>query len=187
MLGLSILDWLLLLVVVLSVLQAIAQGFFHEFFALAGVVVGYLLAAWEYPRVAVWYARYVNSQWAADIAGFFTIFLAVLLLAGVVGRSVRWAVHGVGLRWFDRVLGAVFGFLRGAVVCTVIVLALAAFAPHWEGLQQSRSAPFLLVTGRALIWAAPADLQQRFRQGWELLRTVPQHIPREHGDNGSRP
>jgi membrane protein required for colicin V production len=187
MLGLSILDWALLLVVVLSVLQAIAQGFFHEFFALAGVVVGYLLAAWEYPRVAAWYARYVNSQWAADIAGFFTVFFVVLLLAGVIGRIVRWAVHGVGLRWFDRVLGAVFGLLRGAVVCTVIVLALAAFAPHWAGLQQSRSAPFLLVTGRALIWAAPADLQQRFRQGWELLRTVPEHIPGEHGDNGSKP
>ena len=139
MMGLSILDWVMVLMVVLSVLQAIAQGFFHEFFSLAGVIVGYLLAAWEYPRVAAWYAQHVNSQWAADIAGFFTIFLVVVLLAGTVGRIVRWAVHGVGLRWFDRLLGAVFGFVRGAVIGTVIVLALAAFAPQWGWLQQSRS------------------------------------------------
>jgi membrane protein required for colicin V production len=171
--GLSIFDWALVLIVLLSVLQAIAQGFFYEFFSLAGVIVGYLLAAWEYPRVAAWYAQHVNSRWAADIAGFFTIFLAVVLLAGVMGRIARWAVHGVGLRWFDRLLGAVFGFVRGAVISTVIVLALAAFAPQWGWLQQSRLAPFLLVSGRALIWAAPADLQQRFRQGWDLLRTVP--------------
>jgi membrane protein required for colicin V production len=185
MMGVSILDWVILLIIVLSVLQASAQGFFYEFFSLAGVIVGYLLAAWEYPRVAAWFAPHVNSQWAADIAGFFTIFVVVVVLAGVLGRIARWAVHGVGLRWFDRLLGAAFGFLRGAVVSTVVVLALAAFAPQWGRLQQSRIAPFLLVSGRALIWAAPAELRQRFRQGWELLRTVPQHVS-GHGDGSDR-
>jgi membrane protein required for colicin V production len=186
MMGLSIFDWVILIIVLLSVLQAIAQGFFYEFFSLAGVILGYLLAAWEYPRLAAWYAHHVNSQWAADIAGFFTIFVVVVLLAGAVGRIARWAVHGVGLRWFDRLLGALFGFVRGAVISTVIVLALAAFAPQWGWLQQSRVAPFLLVSGRALIWAAPADLQQRFRAGWDLLRTVPEHVS-EPGGNGGKP
>ena len=186
MMGLSFFDWAIVLIVVLSVLQAIAQGFFYEFFSLAGAIAGYLLAAWEYPRVAAWYSPHVNSEWAANIAGFFTIFLAVVLLAGVVGRIARWAVHGVGLRWFDRLLGAVFGFVRGAVISTVIVLALAAFAPQWGWLQQSRIAPFLLVSGRALIWAAPADLRQRFREGWNLLRTVPEHVS-GHEDNREKP
>src|SRR6266566_2201404 len=130
MMGLSILDWVIMFIVLLSVLQAIAQGFLHEFFALAGVVLGYLLAAWEYPRAAAWYARYVNSPWAAEIAGFFTIFFVVVLLAGTLGRIVRWAVHGVGLRWFDRLLGGIFGFIRGAVVAAVIVLGMAAFTPQ---------------------------------------------------------
>ena len=185
MLGLSIFDWALVLIVLVSILQAIAQGFFYEFFSLAGVVVGYLLAAWEYPRVAGWYAQHVNSQWTADIAGFFTIFLAVVVLAGIIGRMASRVVRAVGLRWFDRLLGAVFGFVRGAVMTTVVVLALAAFAPQWGWLQQSRVAPFLLVSGRALIWAAPADLRQRFREGWDLLRTVPEHVPL-HGDGSEK-
>ena len=184
--GMSILDWVIVLIVVLSVLQATAQGFFYEAFALAGAVAGYLIAAWEYPRLAAWYARYVNSQWVADIAGFLTIFFVVVLLAGVAGRIARWAVTGVGLRWFDRVLGGLFGVLRGLAVCTVIVLAMAAFSPQSPSLQQSRFAPFLLVTGRALIWAAPADLRQRFRDGWNLLRTVPEHVPIPHGSGGSK-
>jgi membrane protein required for colicin V production len=178
MMGLSILDWGIILIIVLSVLEAAAQGFFYELFALAGAVVGYLVAAWEYPRLAAWYMQYVNSQWAADIAGFLTIFIAIALLGGVVGRIVRWAVSGIGLRWFDRVLGSLFGVLRGGAVCSVIVMVLASFSPTSEYLQQSRIAPFLLVTGRALIWVAPAELRQRFRAGWNLLRTVPQ--PLEH-------
>jgi membrane protein required for colicin V production len=86
LMGLSLLDWAILLIVVLSVLQAAAQGFFSEAFSLAGVVLGYLLAAWEYPHTAEWYRRYVTSSWAADIAGFLTVFLLVVLLAGIAGR-----------------------------------------------------------------------------------------------------
>jgi len=179
MMGLSNVDWVILLIILLSTIQAAAEGFFLEFFSLAGAVVGYVLAAWEYPRVAVWFARYVTSPWIADIAGFFTIFFAVVLLAGMLGRLIRRAVRGIGLRWFDRFLGAAFGLVRGIVVGAVIALALAAFAPQWGGLQQSRVAPFMLVTSRALIWAAPAGLRQRFWDGWNLLRSVPEHIPTE--------
>jgi len=175
MMGLSILDWCIVVIVLLSVLGAIAEGFVHEFFGLAGVIVGYLVAAWEYPRAAAWYAAYVKSPWVAEIAGFFTIFVVVMVLAGVLGRIVRAAVHRIGLRWFDRVLGGVFGFIRGMLLCTVIVLGLAAFYPQ-AGLAQSKIAPYLLVGGRALIWAAPSELRQRFHQGWDLLRSVPEHV-----------
>jgi membrane protein required for colicin V production len=181
--GLSIVDWGIVLVVVLSVLEAAAQGFLYELFALAGAVVGYLVAAWEYPRLAGWYLRYVNSQWVADIAGFLTIFVVIALLGGAIGRIARWAAGGVGLRWFDRVFGGLFGFIRGVAVSTVFIMALASFSPTSGYLQQSRVAPFLLVTGRALIWAAPAELRQRFRDGWNLLRSVPEHI-RSDGASG---
>jgi membrane protein required for colicin V production len=185
MMSLSMLDWVIVLIVLLSVLQAMGQGFFYEFFSLAGVVAGYLLAAWEYPYLAARYAHYVNSQWTADIAAFFTIFFVVVVLAGILGKLVRSMVQSVGLRWFDRLLGAPFGFIRGVIVSAVIVLALAAFAPQW-GLQQSRFAPFMLVTSRALIWVAPANLRQRFWDGWNLLRTVPQHLSTEHDGSGNR-
>jgi len=179
--GLSILDWGFVFVVALSVLVAANQGFFYELFALAGAVIGYLVAAWEYPRVAMWYLRYLSSAWVADIAGFFTIFVVFALLGSIVGRIARWAVKGIGLRWFDRVLGGLFGAVRGIAVCTVVVLALASFTPTSPYLQQSRIAPFLLVTGRGLIWAAPAELRQRFRDGWNLLRTLPEHVEDRRG------
>ena len=182
MMGLSGLDWLIVLVVLFSTLQALSEGFFSEFFSLAGVVVGYLVAAWEYPRVGAWYVHYVNSPWTADIAGFFTIFIIVVVLAGLLGRLVRWAVKGIGLRWFDRILGGMFGFIRGVALGAVIVLALAAFAPQW-GLQQSRFAPTLLTASRGFIWAAPAELRRRFWTGWDLLRSAPQHVaPEPHNE-----
>ncbi len=184
MMGFSSLDWLILLVVLLNVAGAIAQGFVYELFSFLGVILGYLIAAWEYPRVAAFYLQYVNSAWAADIAGFLTVFFVVLLLGSVAGNIGRRLVEGIGLRWIDHFLGGLFGFLKGIVVCTVVVMALAAFSPTSPWIRDSRVAPFMLVTGRALIWAAPQELRQRFMEGWNLLRTVPEHI--EHAGEGNK-
>lgn len=185
MMGLSTLDWLIVLIVLMSALQALSHGFFREFFGFVGVVAGYLIAAWEYPAVASFYARFMNSPWPAEIAAFVTVFIIVTVAAGIIGRVLSGVVHGVGLRWFDRLLGAVFGILRGVVLSAVLVLVLSALAPQW-GIAQSRIAPFMLVAGRGLIWAAPADFRQRVRDGWKLLREVPEHLPGEGHDNGNK-
>src|SRR3954469_17165412 len=99
-------------VILLSILLAAAHGFFFEIFSLAGTVVGYLLAAWGYTRVAPLIEPYVKTPWVANMAAFLVIFLAVTLLASVIGRLVRATMKEVGLRWFDRLLGALFGFVR---------------------------------------------------------------------------
>ncbi len=184
MMSLSILDWVIVLVIIFSVVQAISSGFVREFFAFAGVIAGYLIAAWEYPVVARFYARFVNTPWPAQIAAFFTVFVVVVILAGIIGGFSSRIVRGVGLRWFDRLLGAVFGLLRGVVVSVIVVMALAALAPQW-GLPQSRIAPFMETAGRGLVWVAPPEFRQRFWDGWRLLRTVPEHIPGHSSDDGS--
>ena len=62
MMSLSILDWVIVLIVLLSVLQAIANGFLREFFEFVGVVAAYLIAAWEYRVVARWFSRFMAAR-----------------------------------------------------------------------------------------------------------------------------
>lgn len=166
------LDWLIIAVVAVSVILAAAQGFFFELFSLAGTVAGYLLAAWQYQRAAAWFLPYVKSEWIAQSTAFLVIFLAVVIFAGIVGRITRWAVQGVGLRWFDRFLGAAFGLVRGALIVMVIVMALASFGPGSRALASSTLGPYFLVLGRAAVWASPYELREKFRDGLEGLREL---------------
>jgi membrane protein required for colicin V production len=166
------LDWLIAAIVLLSVLLAAAQGFFYELFTLAGVVVGYVAAAWGYTRVASWYAPYVKSAWIADIAGFLTIFIAVALLAGIIGRLARWFFKEAGMRWFDRLLGAAFGLVRGLLVVAVLLLALTSFAPDSKLVAQSSIAPYALVVARAAVWVAPGQVRARFYDGLKAAREM---------------
>ena len=142
------LDWIILVIMLFSALLAATQGFFFEIICLAGAVLGFLLASWGYSKLAPWFVQYVKLPAFADLAGFFTIFLAVVLLAGAIARIARWMVREAGLRTVDRALGAAFGFVRGTVIVTAGVLAITAFAPESEQLSGSQLAGFFLVAGR---------------------------------------
>src|SRR5580704_6620420 len=157
-------DWIIVAVIVLSVIQAAISGFFHEAFGIAGLIVGYLLAAWNYERLAARYAPYLKSMWLGEIAAFLIIFLAVLFVAGIAGRITRHIVKEAGLSFVDRVLGGALGLLRGGLIVAVILMSMAAFTPTSTWLEGSQLAPYFLVVGRAAIWAAPAELRSRFYQ-----------------------
>jgi membrane protein required for colicin V production len=166
----SIADWIILGFLVFSVIGAASEGFFHEAFGLAGLVVGYLLAAWQYRRLADWFAPHLKSQWLGEIAGFLIVFFAVLMVAGMAGRIARWAMKKAGLSTIDRILGAVLGLLRGVLVVAIVLTAMAAFAPAAKWLAGSQLAPYFLVGGRAVIWLAPSELRHRFYQGLDYMR-----------------
>jgi membrane protein required for colicin V production len=179
-------DWIFAAIIVISVLVAAAQGFFLEVFSLAGVVIGFLLAAWEYTRVAAW-MTFINPPWAANLVAFFVIFVVVSILAGAIGRIASWGMKQVGLRWVDRVLGAAFGVIRGLLVVTVVVMATAAFAPNAQWLRQSQTAPYFLVVGRGASWLAPAEVRNRVREGMDLLHSGKQKVEESKQPAGSSP
>jgi len=167
-------DWIIVGAIVLSTLLAASQGFFYEAISLAGTILAYLVASWEYYRIAEKLAPHVKSEWVGEIAGFLIIFIAVVILAGFVARLVRWAMKEAGLSWFDRLLGALFGLLRGCLLVSVVLMSITAFEPTSHLLTQSELSPYFLVVGRAAIWVAPSGLRARFYQGLDLLRSAHQ-------------
>jgi membrane protein required for colicin V production len=169
-------DWVIVIVVMASVLQAAISGFFHEAFGIAGLILGYLLAAWNYQRLAARYAPYLKSMWLGEIAAFLIIFLAVVIVAGVAGRITRHIVKEAGLSFVDRVLGGALGLVRGILLVAVVLMSMAAFTPTSASLEGSQLAPYFLVVGRAAIWVAPSELRARFYQGLDLLRREQRHM-----------
>jgi membrane protein required for colicin V production len=166
----NIADWIILLVLLVSVIQAASSGFFQEAFGIAGLVFGYLIAAWQYQRLAGHFAPYISSKWLGEIAAFLTIFFGVMILAGILGKIVRWIVKEAGLRVVDRFLGAVLGLLRGCLTTAIVLVVMTAFTPTSRWLQGSALAPYFLVVGRAAIWVAPAELRAQFYNGLDYLR-----------------
>jgi membrane protein required for colicin V production len=173
----NIADWIILLVILISVIQAASSGFFQEAFGLAGLMFGYLIAAWQFGNLAGHFAPYMSSHWLGEIVAFLALFIGVMILAGVLGKIVRWIVKEAGLSVVDRFLGGVLGLVRGGLLIAIVLVSMTAFTPGSRWLTQSSLAPYFLVVGRAAIWVAPAELRQRFYQGLDYLRRgqMPEH------------
>ena len=166
----NIADWIILLVLVVSVIQAASSGFFQEAFGIAGLVFGYLIAAWQYRRLAGHFAAYISSRWLGEIVAFLAILLGVMILAGILGKIVRWMVKEAGLNVVDRFFGGALGLVRGCLLIAIVLVGMTAFTPTSRWLQGSSLAPYFLVVGRAAIWVAPSELRVEFYKGLAYVR-----------------
>jgi len=173
-------DWIICAVVLLNIVTAAMQGFFSEALTMAGLIVGYIVAAWQYHSLAAWFERFLKTEWLAEILGFLIIFFAIVLLFGMAARIARWVMKESGLSGFDRFLGAILGLLKGGLMVAVILMGMTAFEPTSKLLQNSRLAPYFLVMGRAAIWLAPSELRARFFQGLDLVHQAPQKFTGSH-------
>jgi membrane protein required for colicin V production len=178
-------DWMILVVLLVSVIQAASAGFFQEACGMAGLVFGYIVAAWQYRRLAEWFSPQLKSPWFGEIAAFLVIFFAVMIVAGIAGRIARWIMKEAGLSFLDRLLGAVLGLGRGCLLVAVVLMSMAAFTPASKLLVGSELAPYFLVVGRAAIWVAPSELRGRFYQGLNSLRQRQQPLAESGSASGS--
>lgn len=126
-------DWAIVIFLVISVLGGLQQGFFRSVCSLGGLLLGLVLGAWNYPRVAELLRPFVHIEQAADTIGFLLIALVVMALAGVLGSFLAKTLHKLGLGCLDRLAGGIFGLFQGALLVTLCILVAVAFFPtaHW--------------------------------------------------------
>ena len=137
-------DWICLGILLGSLLLGAWRGLLYEALSIAGWVAAYFVARWA----AEWVGRALPMGDAPDgwrfAVGFVLVFIAVAFGGGMLAWAVRGAVRALGMRPVDRVLGAVFGSLRGALLLLLLALGVQLAgqgqAPWWR---QSVSGPWL--------------------------------------------
>jgi membrane protein required for colicin V production len=116
-------DWLLLAVIALSALAAYARGIVRSLIALAAWVVGLVAALMFAPWLAAMLPAMPEHPLAPALAAFVLIFVGTLAGGALVAWPLRALIHGAGLGFVDRSLGAFFGVARGGVLVLAFVLA----------------------------------------------------------------
>lgn len=167
------LDVMAAAVVAFSVVTAFLKGFSREMIALAAVVGGLFLAFTFYAQGAALLESHFDLRpMLAPFLGFLLLFVAVLAAGGVLTYLVDRMLRKLRLKSFDRILGAGFGLVRGALICMVIFLAFTAFPVRRDLLAQSRTAEFFLTGARAMIVLAPAELNEKFQETYRWLYQI---------------
>ncbi|WP_422134179.1 CvpA family protein [Endozoicomonas sp. ALD040] len=139
-------DWVIVAIVAVSSLISLKRGFFKEVLSLLTWVVA-IFVAWTFNgSVASLLTQYVETPSVRVISASILLFVATLLVGGLVNRLFAELVEATGLTGTDRVLGMVFGGLRGCLL-VVLVVGLMTFAPleNDEAWQDSVLLPHFLL------------------------------------------
>lgn len=172
---LSWIDIGIVIILLVSVVVAMFRGFVKEAISLASLILAVWLAMNYFDQLALILpadidettlslggAEIVLDKLRASIA-FVVIGVGVLvagaLLNQVLGKVTRLPV----LRGIDRLLGALFGLVRGgAIVVLVILVAAMTSFPRTEIWETSRILPWFETAAREVIRYLPPEYAKYF-------------------------
>jgi len=115
----TLVDGIFAAMVVLSVLLGVWRGLTRELVStIAWIGIGVL--AYRYAATLGHLLPFAAPPWVLLVAGGAIIVVLGVIAAAIIGRLMRSAIVASNLAGADRVLGAVFGALRGSLVVLVI-------------------------------------------------------------------
>ncbi len=116
-------DYLIIILIVLSMLIGLWRGLLREIISLATWIAAFAIAFLFAEDGATHLTPYIDIPSLRIAAAFGGLFLATLLLGGLIGILAAQLVHYTGLTGTDRVLGMAFGLARGGAIIVALVLA----------------------------------------------------------------
>jgi membrane protein required for colicin V production len=171
------LDYVLLAILLCSVLLSARKGFSREIVGLAAAATALVLGMWFYGLAGSFLMPYVSSQRVANLIGFLLVVFAVMMLGGIVGWIINRFLRTIGLSFFDRLLGAAFGLVRGMLVAIALLTAYLSFGPEVDSrtvsasVLHSRIAPYVLDASHLVVAIAPMELKSSFAKQYAQVKS----------------
>jgi membrane protein required for colicin V production len=120
------LDWIFAAVLLVSVLLGLWRGLVYEVLSLLSWLVALVAARYFAVDVAMWLPMQGSSDTLRYVVGFVLVFIAVVLVGSLIAVVFKKLMTTVGLRPVDRVLGALFGALRGGLLLLLATAVVSA-------------------------------------------------------------
>ena len=143
-------DWAIIAVLGLSILLSLWRGFVREAVSLAGWIAAFVIANMFVGEMAAFLQQWIANVTGRYVAAYALLFAGMLMVAGIAGKLSAQVVKVTGLTLLDRLLGTVFGFVRGIIIVLVVVYVLRQLAPSQNllWLDESQLMPHVDMLGQ---------------------------------------
>jgi membrane protein required for colicin V production len=168
----TFLDFIFAGIILISILFALRKGLTREIASLIALIGGFFLAALYYPVAAKKLTYFSRTETIANLLGFMAIFVGCILIGAVISFLINRFMKKASLQWFDRVLGGVFGLIRGWAIASILVIGIIAFPINLNLMARSVLAPYLLAGARAGVSMVPQSLKNQFDQQYRKVREI---------------
>lgn len=165
-------------ILIYGLVRGLFRGLVKEVSSIIGVLGGFLAAYSFYGTAGGYLSGLVSSPAYRNLLAFLIIFSAVVILVNVLAMVIKYLLKIVFLGWLDRLGGVVFGFIKGALIASVLFLALTAFLPKGTPLiRESMAAPYVAIVSEKLAAVVSSDIKRDFaakldelKKAWNVLK-----------------
>lgn len=147
------LDWIFLAVLLFSLVLGAWRGLMYEVFSVLSWIVAFVLAQWFAPDAAQWIPIAGDAEAVRYAGGFILVFVATVFAGGLVAFVIKKLVSAAGLSPADRMLGAVFGLMRGMLLLLATTVVVGMTPLHTASWWTSAMGPRM--TGTVLAAVKP--------------------------------
>ena len=119
-------DYIIIGIIAFSILVSLLRGFVREVLSLGSWVVAFIVASQFYPYLAA-YLTQIESMYIRNGTAIGILFVLTLIVGAIVNYVISQLVDKTGLSGTDRVLGAIFGLVRGALIVAALLFFMDTF------------------------------------------------------------
>jgi len=156
----TLFDWLLLGILVVSVLLGLWRGAVYEVLSLLGWPIAFLLSKTVAPSVANYLP--MSNETGRSALAYGLVFIAAMLLWAMLVWLFSKLIAAAGLGFLDGLLGGVFGVLRAALVVMLLVwgAGMTELPTHafWQQAQWSATCEAVAIKTQVFL---PDNVAQR--------------------------
>lgn len=154
------------------IIRGIFRGLIRELASIIGVVAGFFTAYYNYRNFSTTLAGWIPNTPYVDIISFVILFCAVLLIVTGLGMIIRLIMKVVLLGMVDRILGALFGAVKGTLIVSILFIFLVSFLPPGgaEVVSKSKLWPYVNTLSKGIIRVIPEEMHTGFLKNIDALK-----------------
>lgn len=163
--ALTLFDYAVLVVLVISAIFSTLRGMTREFLGLAGWFVSIFVSRLTASSVQEWLSGIIAVEGLTDVLSWALPFAGTAVIWFIFASLISPGLKRAGLGALDTWLGVIFGLIRGALLVTLFYVAAVLFVQSEDNLyplmKDSQSSPYIRLITSGFAPFLPADWQSR--------------------------